>query len=82
MSCCGWLDAHSSGPHTADAGDVLPRELEIITSSFPKALIVIDDQISAESIDHLVPKGWKSEWRTGEVIVYKEGQYKIPAFEE
>jgi hypothetical protein len=73
-----WLDAHSSGPHTAQ-DEPLPLELAIITRTCPDALIVIDDQK-----DDTVPgefPGWHREFRTGEIIMYKEGRYTIPPFD-
>ena len=90
-----WLDAHSSGPHTADDGDVLPFEIKTIMRLRPDALIVIDDMhcvdfcepdpvtgrtyIEANGLDF---SGWQREYRTGELLIYKEGRYKIPEFEE
>jgi hypothetical protein len=90
-----WLDAHSSGPHTADDGDPLPFELKTIMRLRPDALIVIDDMhcvdfcepdpvtgktyIESNGLDF---SGWKREFRTGELIIYKEGRYKIPEFEQ
>ena len=77
-----WLDAHSSGPHTADDGDVLPEEIAIITRLCPDALIVIDDMKDAFLHAELDPPGWHREFRTGEILMFKSGRYKIPPFEE
>ena len=80
-----WLDAHSSGPHTADDGDPLADELLVIMRERPDSLIVIDDMRDAE-LKHVVEmgvdfSGWHKEYRTGEVILYRDGQYQIPEFE-
>jgi hypothetical protein len=81
-----WLDAHSSGPHTADDGDVLPFELETITKLCPCALIVIDDMMGLEQflgqVSTVNLSGWHVEYRTGEILVYRPENYTIPAFEE
>lgn len=80
-----WLDAHSSGPHTANDGDPLSDELRVIIALRPDALIVIDDamgldqfigQVSSVNLD-----GWHVEYRTGEIVLYQEGRYNIPPFE-
>jgi hypothetical protein len=80
-----WLDAHNSGPHTADDGDPLTDELAVITAAFPDALIVIDDMPDETLYNvperNAVLEGWHREYRTGEVIIYKEGRYNIPPFE-
>jgi hypothetical protein len=76
-----WLDAHSSGPHTADDGDVLPYEIETITWLCPDALIVIDDMKDATLHQELDPPGWHREFRTGEIVMFKQGRYTIPPFE-
>jgi hypothetical protein len=80
-----WLDAHASGPHTAQ-DNPLPEELKIITSMSPDALIVIDDQKDA-----LLPRegfarprqypAWHREYRTGEILMHKIGRYRIPPFD-
>lgn len=75
-----WLDAHSSGPHTAQ-DNPLPREVEVIIRMCPDALIVVDDQTSLEEFKHLVPEGWRAEYRTGEIVMHKAGRYAIPPFE-
>jgi len=77
-----WLDAHSSGPHTADDGDPLHDELEVVMRLRPDALIVVDDRKDAEFEDTLDFTGWQKEYRTGEVIIHKSGMYNIPPFEE
>ncbi len=77
-----WLDAHSSGGLTADEGDPLATEIQIIQRCRPDALVVIDDMLSAE-LAHLNMdlSAWKREYRTGEIIMHMGG-YDIPAFEE
>jgi hypothetical protein len=84
-----WLDAHSSGPHTAQ-DNPLSRELKVITNLCPNALIVIDDQMNGEFVDgegrstidpDVDLTGWHHEYRTGEVLMYKEGRYNIPPFD-
>lgn len=77
-----WLDAHSSGGLTADEGDPLGIEIQIIERCRPNALVIIDDMLN-ESLSHLdidVSK-WVREYRTGEVIMHM-GKYKIPPFEK
>jgi predicted O-methyltransferase YrrM len=85
-----FLDAHSSGPHTADDGNPLPTEIRAIVTTRRHAIIVVDDmhsledffaaaEISAESLEVL---GWKVEYRTGEVIIYQPSLYTIPPFED
>lgn len=79
-----WLDAHSSGPHTADDGDVLPFEIKTITSLCPDALIVVDDMMGLEqfiSRTGSFREGWTCEYRTGEILMYQNGKYNIPEFE-
>jgi hypothetical protein len=78
-----WLDAHGSGPHTAGNGDdPLAEELKIITSLCPQALIVVDDMKDATLHQELDPPGWHREFRTGEILMHKEGTYSIQPFEE
>jgi hypothetical protein len=81
-----WLDAHSSGPHTADDGDPLSDELRQIISRRPDALIVIDDMRGigefSGQVDTVDLTGWHVEYRTGEIMLYQEGRYNIPPFEE
>jgi hypothetical protein len=79
-----WLDAHSSGPHTADAGDVLPEEIKTITSICPDALIVVDDMMGLDQFTGQIggiPEGWHAEYRTGEIIMHQIGRFRIPEFE-
>lgn len=76
-----WLDAHSSGPHTADAGDPLAEEITIITQNCPDALIVIDDMMGLYDGRAISVPGWHREYRTGEIVMYKNGRYSIPEFE-
>lgn len=81
-----WLDAHSSGPHTADDGNPLPDELRIITALRPDALIVIDDMIGLDSffgqVESVDLKDWHVEYRTGEIVLYQHDRYQIPEFEQ
>lgn len=82
-----WLDAHSSGPHTADDGNVLPDEILAITKNCPEAVIVVDDMIGIGQFMGQVGAsfpmyGWRCEYRTGEILAYKEGHYSIPEFEQ
>ena len=81
-----YLDAHGSGNGTADDGDPLADELKIIMQLRPDSLIVIDDcadcelePIKKQGVDFT---GWHKEYRTGEVILHREGQYVVPLFEE
>jgi hypothetical protein len=81
-----WLDAHGSGPHTADEGDPLPFELATIMQKCPRALIVVDD-LKSDTMQHVIDAGvsldgWHREYRTGEVIMFKENEYIIPSFED
>jgi hypothetical protein len=82
-----WLDAHSSGPHTANDGDPLPDELLVIARRCPKALIVIDDMRGLGEFWGQVwsvstkLEGWTAEYRTGEIILYQDKYYSIPPFE-
>lgn len=78
-----WLDAHSSGGLTADEGDPLADELKAIMTKRPDSLVIIDD-MADNSLLHtrLDFTGWIREYRTGEIIMYKEGMYDIPPFEE
>ena len=80
-----WLDAHSSGPHTADDGDPLSDELRVITALCPNALIVIDDMRGLDEFTGQVSSvdltGWHVEYRTGEIVLHREGRYAVPAFE-
>lgn len=81
-----WLDAHSSGGATADAGDPLPEELLQIMQKSPNALIVIDDMLSAE-LRHVEEsgvsfEGWTRVYLTGEIIMYRTGAYELPKFQE
>jgi hypothetical protein len=84
-----WLDAHASGSHTAQ-DNPLSDELKIIMQLCPDALIVIDDQMNGDFIDgegryilddDVDLTGWHHEYRTGEVLMYKEGRYSIPPFD-
>ena len=77
-----WLDAHSSGGLTADEGDPLGIEIQIIERCRPNALVVIDDLLNC-SLDHLNMdlSKWHREYRTGEVLMH-QGKYKIPQFDK
>lgn len=80
-----WLDAHSSGPHTADDGNPLPDEVRVITALCPEALIVIDDQMGYDQfvgqMTDVDISGWTAEFRTGEILIYRPERYTIPPFE-
>lgn len=79
-----WLDAHTSGPHTADAGDVLPAEVAAIDELCPNPLVVIDDMIGLGQfigqVSSVDLSNWSVEYRTGEIVMHKGG-YSIPPFE-
>ena len=80
-----WLDAHGSGPHTADDGDPLPDELDAIFSLRPDALVVIDDMRGHSEFMNSYGQhvdGLSVEYRTGEIILHRIGAYEIPKFEE
>ena len=82
-----WLDAHPCGPHSADEGDPLADELRIIMDMRPNALIVIDDIIDPEMSEWKNKNNfsfgdWVTEHRTGELIVYRQGEYVIPSFDD
>lgn len=81
-----WLDAHSSGPHTANDGDPLTDELLAITELCANALVVIDDMRSVNELRGQVHEvdltGWHIEYRTGEIVLHQEGRYSIPEFEK
>lgn len=80
-----WLDAHPSGDHTANAGDPLAKEVEIITDMCPDALIVVDDMIGIPQfigqVSSVNLSGWHLEYRTGEIIMHREHRYSVPEFE-
>jgi hypothetical protein len=78
-----WLDAHASGALSADAGDPLGEEIDIITQFHPEAVVVIDDMQDAElrHIDSRITDGWLREYRTGEIIMHRGG-WVIPKFED
>lgn len=81
-----WLDAHSSGGMTADAGDPLAEEIRTIQRLSPDSLVVIDDMMD-EELRHVEEQGvslsdWTREYLTGEVIMYRSGQYSLPCFQK
>lgn len=83
-----WLDAHSSGPHTANDGDPLSDELRAIVDLRPNALVVIDDMMGLDQFRGQVSSvdlsGWKVEYRTGEIVLHAHSdpeRYSIPPFE-
>jgi hypothetical protein len=81
-----WLDAHGSGPNTADDGDPLSDEVKTIQLFAFKPLMVIDDLKDAE-LKHVIEAGvnldgWHREYRTGEVVMHHIGHYNIPPFED
>jgi hypothetical protein len=77
-----WLDAHPAGPGTADEGDPLPSELQILFEHRPEALILIDD-IKPEyrfwqNMNILVQRtDWTHKFFNGILILHR-GQYSIP----
>lgn len=85
-----WLDAHNSGPHTANDGDPLPDELEAATRLRPDALIVVDDQMDIMHFYDQIFQGrpelfetfkdYNIEFRTGEIMLHRKGVYNIPEF--
>jgi len=79
-----WLDAHSSGPHTANDGDPLSDELRTITKYAENGLIVIDDMMGLDQFRGQVSSvdliDWHVEYRTGEIVLHREGRYAIPPF--
>lgn len=80
-----WLDAHSSGPHTADDGNPLPIEVDTILKCRPDGIIVIDDQMGLDQfmgqMTGIDLSDFKVEFRTGEILIYDPSLYSIPAFE-
>ena len=78
-----WLDAHSSGGKTANAGDPLPEEIKAVMELRPDGLMVIDDQsddLLQNAVDCGVDfTGWTKEFRYGVVFLHK-GKYIIPEF--
>jgi hypothetical protein len=87
-----YLDAHGSGNGTVDEGhplydgDPLVDELKIVMKLRPEALIVIDDCADC-NLEPAVKQGvdftgWHKEYRTGEVIMHRDGMYNIPPFED
>lgn len=80
-----WLDAHSSGPHTADDGDPLPHELKAITELEPFALVLVDDMMGLGQflgqVSSVDLSDWNVEYRTGEILLHRKGFYSIPQFE-
>lgn len=79
-----WLDAHPSAPDSANAGDVLPREIELITKYSPDSFVVIDDMPDAE-LKHVQDagvdlSGWVRTYVSGEILMHRGG-YEFPEFE-
>lgn len=81
-----WLDAHDSGGLTANIGDPLPAEIAAIQNHAPCSVIVIDDYLDTNlqnvtdagySLD-----GWERYYVSGEIVLFRTGMYKLPAFEE
>lgn len=79
-----YCDAHNSGPHTGDDGNVLPVELEAILAWRPDSIIAIDDCHEAFDLSQLKvkTKGWVSEYWTGMGLIYRPELYTIPPFEQ
>ena len=90
-----WLDAHPSGiggcGPTADAGNPLAEEIQLINRYRPDSLVVVDDlpdgdfYFGDDSEGTLVWReildGWTRDYRTGELILHRCG-YSIPPFED
>ena len=90
-----WLDAHPSGiggcGPTADAGNPLAEEIQLINRYRPDSLVVVDDlpdgdfYFGDDSEGTLVWReildGWTRDYRTGELILHRGG-YSIPPFED
>ena len=90
-----WLDAHPSGiggcGPTADAGNPLAEEIQLINRDRPDSLVVVDDlpdgdfYFGDDSEGTLVWReildGWTRDYRTGELILHRGG-YSIPPFED
>ena len=81
-----YLDAHRSGKGTSDDGDALPDELRAVMQLRPDSLVVIDDCADCE-LEPVQKQGvdltdWHREYRTGMVIMWREGQYDVPPFED
>jgi hypothetical protein len=81
-----YLDAHGAGDGTCDDGDPLTDELRAVMQLRSEALIVIDDCADADlepaqrgGIDFT---GWHREYRAGEVLMWRLGQYDVPQFED
>lgn len=81
-----WLDAHPSCFFTADAGDVLGKELKAILSTRSDSVIVIDDRQDGKLADSYPEiredlKDWVLDFR--EVVLLLHGPDKtIPPFED
>ncbi len=90
-----WLDAHPSGigscGPTADAGNPLAQEIQLINRYRPDSLVVVDDLPDGDFyfgddsegtlIWREILNGWTRDYRTGELILHRGG-YSIPPFED
>lgn len=80
-----WLDAHSSGGLTADAGDPLPTEIKEIQNHAPNAIVVIDDYqdttLGNVTEAGISLEGWERHYVSGEIIMFRQGQYVLPELE-
>ena len=90
-----WLDAHPSGiggcGPTADAGNPLAQEIQLITRYRPDSLVVVDDLADGDfyfkddpngtEVWREILDGWTRDYRTGELILHR-GNYVIPPFED
>lgn len=77
-----WLDAHVSAPDSADAGDPLPRELELINQFSPNSVVVIDDMLS-DKLPQVIEQGvdlihWEKVYFTGEIIMHPHLYASVP----
>lgn len=81
-----WLDAHSSGGMTANEGDPLPHEIKAILDHAPNSIIVIDDQqdtaLNQVASAGISLEGWIRHYISGELILFREGMYTLPTFED
>ena len=78
-----FLDAHVSAAGSADDGNQVPLELQIIQALRPDSLVLIDDVVPdatgyAVNDAHLsIPESWTAKFFHGELVVH-DGRYIIP----
>lgn len=72
-----FLDAHVSGPGSADEGDPLAGEVQIILDQHPNSILVIDDQPTPEYFLNTHPQfetalaSWTAYWAGNIQMYYK-----------